>query len=42
MLELLLFALGAGVLWLAERPSLGAALLITFLINRGLMGLWGQ
>jgi hypothetical protein len=42
LLELLLFALGAGVLWLAGRTSLGAALLITFLINRALMGLWGQ
>ncbi len=37
--ELTLFALGAGALWLAERPSLGAALLIAYLINRGLMGL---
>ncbi|MFO7684309.1 MAG: YrdB family protein [Chloroflexota bacterium] len=42
LLELLLFASGAGMLWLAERPFLGAALLIIFLINRGLMGLWGQ
>lgn len=40
--ELALFALGAGALWLAERPSLGAALLIIYLINRGLLGLSGQ
>lgn len=40
--ELVLFALGAGALWLAERPSLGIVLLVAYLINRGLMGLWAQ
>jgi hypothetical protein len=40
--ELVLFALGAGALWLAERPSLGAALLVIYLINRGLIGLLGH
>ncbi len=39
--ELTLFALGAGALWLAERPSLGAALLVIYLINRGLLWLSG-
>jgi hypothetical protein len=37
--ELTLFALGAGALWVAERPFLGIILLIAYLINRGLMGL---
>lgn len=36
-LEIVLFALGAGALYLAERPSLAAALFIIFLINRVLM-----
>mgnify|MGYP002622619668 CR=1 FL=1 len=40
--ELMLFALGAGALWLAQRPSLGAALLILYLINRRLLGLLGH
>lgn len=40
--ELVLFSLGAGALWLAERPSLGAALLIIYLINRGVLSLLQQ
>jgi hypothetical protein len=40
--ELVLFTLGAGARWLAGRPSLGAALLIVYLINRGLLGLLGH
>ncbi len=41
-LEIVLFALGAGALILAGRPSLGAALFIIFLINRLLMTFWRQ
>lgn len=36
-LEIILFGLGAGALWLADRPALGAALIIVFLINRLLL-----
>lgn len=40
--EIALFALGAGALYLAERPSLAAALLLLFLINRVLLMVGGQ
>ncbi len=39
-LEIGLFALGAGALYLAERPFLAAILFISFLINRVLMMIW--
>ncbi len=37
--ERALLSLGAGALWLAERPSLGAALLIAYLLNRAFLRL---
>ena len=39
-LEIGLFGLGAGALYLAERPFLAAILFISFLINRILMMVW--
>lgn len=41
-LETVLFALGAGALYLAARPSLAIALFLLFLINRVLMMIWAQ
>jgi hypothetical protein len=41
-LEILLFAWGSGALWLAERPSLAAALFFIFLMNRVLLMAWSE
>ena len=42
VMEIVLFAVGAGALYLAGRPSAGAALFVIFLINRLLMILWSR
>jgi len=42
VLEFVLFALGAGALYLAARPSLAIALFLLFLLNRVLMMIWAQ
>lgn len=39
--EIALFALGTGALYLAERPSLAIILFIVFVVNRVLLTIWG-
>lgn len=41
-LEIILFGLGAGALYLAQRPLLAAALFAGFLANRALILIWRQ
>lgn len=41
-LEVVIFGLAAGALYLSGQPTLALLLIVVYIINRALVMLWGQ